>query len=170
MRARFSAARSGENHWRWKGDAVRYESVDWANPPPAILYDGKVYRRNPEAEQRAHRVYYWRHDGNHKSPVSLHRQLWIDNFGPIDRFTHVHHKDGNPLNNRISNLASKDGAKHISDHMRRRTPQQIREARRNMLYNVIPAAAAWHKSESGRKWHREHPQGFVRKARLQPPR
>jgi hypothetical protein len=43
----------------------------------SVVYRGKIYRRNPKAKQRAHRVYYWCHDKYREPPHSLHRDMWI---------------------------------------------------------------------------------------------
>lgn len=46
--------------------------------------------------------YYMNRRSQH-SP-RLHQQIYIDNFGPIPKGHHVHHKDGNPDNNSVDNL------------------------------------------------------------------
>lgn len=122
--------------------------------PLSVEYRGKLYRRNPHAKQRAHRVYYWCHDKWKKPPHSLHRDMWIDAYGPIPRGMHVHHKDCNPFNNRLSNFELKSARQHMADHMR--DPKRKRQSRHNILRYGVPAARAWHKSEAGRAWHSRH--------------
>jgi hypothetical protein len=117
----------------------------------SVVYRGKLYRRNPKAKQRAHRVYFWCHDKYKESPHSLHRDMWIDAFGPIPPGMHVHHKDSNPFHNTISNFELKSASQHMADHMR--SPLRKRQQRCIMLRAVIPAARAWHKSEAGIEWH-----------------
>ena len=72
--------------------------------PEVVEYRGKAYRRYPQSERRQLRVYYWHHGEWKEPPVALHRQLWLDNNGPIPAGMVVHHKDGNPFNNEFGNL------------------------------------------------------------------
>lgn len=69
-----------------------------------IIYNGKKYHRYPESKRRHLRVYYWRHDKWKAAPVSLHRQIYADNYGEIPKGHHINHIDHNPLNNDVSNL------------------------------------------------------------------
>lgn len=46
----------------------------------------------------------------------LHRVIFEDFYGWIPEGYHVHHKDGNPLNNCIMNLQLVHWRKHLSDH------------------------------------------------------
>ncbi len=46
----------------------------------------------------------------------MHRAVWVAHNGPIPDGWHIHHKDGNPLNNDISNLEAIDGAEHARQH------------------------------------------------------
>lgn len=65
----------------------------------------------------------------------LHRLIWEKFNGPIPKGHHIHHKDGDKLNNSIHNLECLSHAEHLSLHMKERGDR---------LY-------AWHKSEEGRK-------------------
>lgn len=69
-----------------------------------IEYGGKEWRRYPDSRTRTHRVYFQRHEHWKEPPVFLHRKIYEDNFGRIPNGYHVHHKDGNPLNNSPDNL------------------------------------------------------------------
>jgi hypothetical protein len=119
-----------------------------------IVYKGKRYRRNPKAKQRCHRVYYWHHD-SYSSPKSLHRQVYIDNHGPIPFGMHVHHKDHDPFNNFPTNLELIEPGKHSSHHLL--TPARRALSARTARMNQ-PATKAWHASAEGRAWHRKHAQ------------
>lgn len=44
--------------------------------------------------------------------VLLHRHVWEKHFGPIPKGYHIHHKDGNKLNNDISNLECLSASDH----------------------------------------------------------
>ena len=76
----------------------------------------------------------------------LHRAVWEDANGTIPDGFHVHHRDHNRSNNALSNLALMEAKKHLQHHYE---PRGISESARN-------AAAEWHRSESGREWHRKH--------------
>lgn len=79
-----------------------------------VEYKGVVYRRYPESKNRTHRVYYQHHGEWKKPPVFLHRKIYEDNFGPIPKGHHVHHKDNNPDNNSPDNLEALPMAQHMS--------------------------------------------------------
>jgi hypothetical protein len=118
-----------------------------------IVYRGKRYHRYPESPLRQLRVYFYRHDGSTSSPVALHRQKYIDKHGSIPPGHHIHHKDANPLNNRITNLVAISARDHLSAHMR--TPERRAQSARTARINQ-PKTKAWHRSPEGRAWHREH--------------
>jgi hypothetical protein len=48
----------------------------------------------------------------------LHRLIWEKFNGPIPKGHHVHHKDGNKLNNSIENLQCLSHSAHLSIHMK----------------------------------------------------
>lgn len=79
-----------------------------------VEYKGVMYRRYPESKNRTHRVYYQHHGEWKKPPVFLHRKIYEDNFGPIPKGHHVHHKDNNPDNNSPDNLEALPMARHMS--------------------------------------------------------
>ena len=59
--------------------------------------------------------YYWitsRKEGNNNK--LLHRLIFEDFYGKIPNGCHIHHKDGNPLNNCIMNLQLLTKREHIS--------------------------------------------------------
>lgn len=87
----------------------------------------------------------------------LHRQIWIDNFGPIPAGFEVHHKDEDWRNNDPLNLELKDGAGHRSHHAKKRWEDPTMAAKmRAGLANAIKAAPAWHATDAGREWHRQN--------------
>ncbi len=83
-------------------------------------FDGRFYRRRPNARHRNHRVYFtWRFNGTEgEVSVLLHRAVWEHHNGPIPDGYDIHHGDGNPLNNDIENLECIDRAEHRSEHWR----------------------------------------------------
>lgn len=117
-------------------------------PSERVEFNGERFRRYPEAEDRAKRVYFFSQRGR-----SLHRAVWEHAHGAIPVGKHVHHKDGDPLNNDIGNLELRDGREHLSEHAS--APGRADLSRRS-LGVAREAARVWHGSEEGRAWHREH--------------
>lgn len=82
----------------------------------------------------------------------LHRDAWAAAFGPIPKGCHIHHRDGNVLNNRLSNLECIPAAKHLSESWAKREEPAdgwFSTTARNK-------AAEWHASPAGRLWHKRH--------------
>ena len=88
-----------------------------------------------------------------KRPRRLHQCVWEHYNGPIPEGYQVHHKDFNPDNNDIDNLELLTKEEHLKYHA---NLQDKAWARENLLKNAVPAAAAWHGSEEGLKWHSAH--------------
>ena len=83
---------------------------------------------------------------------SLHRQIWRDANGPIPAGHHIHHKDGDPLNNAIENLACLTSTEHRHHHNVILSEEEKADFKRRMEL-ARPAALAWHRSEEGKAWH-----------------
>lgn len=87
----------------------------------------------------------------------LHRVVYAHFNGPIPRGKswHVHHIDGNRLNNQIENLELLSATQHMSGHGEawdeERTAKHLAA-----LDRARPMAAKWHRSAEGRKWHSDH--------------
>ena len=45
-----------------------------------------------------------------------HRRIWIEHHGDIPYFWHVHHKNGDSLDNRLENLECLPGREHMELH------------------------------------------------------
>lgn len=87
---------------------------------------------------------YFQRDG-----VRLHRKVWQDANGPIERGWHVHHDNHDRSDNSLTNLVLLPGREHLEHHAqkgvsRRVTPQ------------ALAAAAEWHRSSEGQAWHKLH--------------
>ena len=93
----------------------------------------------------------------------LHRTVWEYHNGEIPKGYHVHHIDGDRANNQISNLALLKGHDHLSGHM---SSPERKEQSRECIKEAVKAAAQWHGSEQGNKWHSEHMHEYWRKAPL----
>ena len=106
--------------------------------------------------------YYWWKVGSDKVPpyrkgtsVSAHRYVWERANGPIPDGYQIHHKDHDASNNTLDNLEMVETVKHASYHAKKRLAEN-EEFRAKFHAAGIEAAKAWHKSEEGRTWHREH--------------
>lgn len=75
-----------------------------------VVYNGKRYAKYDGSN------YYWHHGKWKESPVSLHVQIWKDNYGEIPKGRIIHHKDGNPENNTLSNLECITEKEHKAIH------------------------------------------------------
>lgn len=62
---------------------------------------------------------YYMNRRSQRSP-RLHQQIYMDSYGPIPKGYHVHHKDGNPENNDISNLVAIPHGEHTKETMAQR--------------------------------------------------
>jgi len=93
------------------------------------------------------RVYYTSQRGHR-----LHQAVWERHNGPIPDGHHVHHRDGNPLNNDIGNLECVSSSEHAREHM---SPERSARAR-EWFASIRPLAAEWHGTPEGRAWHAEH--------------
>lgn len=88
-----------------------------------------------------------------KGRIYLHRAVWkAFNRRPIPKGCHVHHLDEDRSNNHPSNLALMNGTEHLRQHM---TPERRAQSSTN-IQAAIKAAPAWHRTEEGRAWHRQH--------------
>ena len=71
-----------------------------------------------------------------RGKIFLHRLIWEANKGSIPKGHHIHHKDGNKLNNAIENLECLSHAEHLRLHM---------TENKDKIH-------AWHRSKKGRKF------------------
>lgn len=87
----------------------------------------------------------------------LHRYVWECNYGEIPKGYHIHHIDKDKGNNSIENLELIKAGRHSRLHLTELATDEFKEKRKvNIKENALPKAIEWHKSEEGRKWHREH--------------
>lgn len=82
-----------------------------------------------------------------RNGVRLHRRVWEHFNGPIPEGFHVHHKDGDRTNNKLSNLELLQEHKHLSLHSS--TPEAKANAKR-AIDIARPYAVEWHKSPEAR--------------------
>ncbi len=121
----------------------------------SITYKGIVFRRYPNSKNYSDRMYY-RPNGTHvvNGVESLHREIWKDRYGEIPEGVHIHHKDGNPLNNDISNLECvSSNLAHQDLHGDKTKSEKYKARRASHLEKIRPLAAAWHSTEEGLEAH-----------------
>lgn len=74
-----------------------------------IIHNGIKFYRYPESKNLGTRNYF-------KAVLILHREIYKEAHGSIPIGMHVHHKDGNALNNTLENLELLDGREHSRHH------------------------------------------------------
>lgn len=116
-----------------------------------IIFNGLKYTRNVEGT-------YYKCAATHGY---LHRAVWEFYNGKIPEGYVIHHIDHNKSNNDISNLACMTKYEHNILHEREKTKEQKEKRMDNWINNVQESAKAWHKSEEGREWHRQHAKKII---------
>ena len=129
-----------------------------------IEHNGVKFRRYPDSKNRSDRVYFTPGPADRLKGVRrLHEELWMEAHGPIPSGCHVHHKDGDPLNNQLENLECMTAAAHMAAH-----GGVCSDRKRENLAQIRPLAAAWHSSPEGLAWHRQHAYESIRAVPLVP--
>ena len=97
----------------------------------------------------------------------LHREIWKEYNGEIPEGCHIHHKDGNPLNNNIENLecltASEHHQLHMADPERKKIQSESAKQHRFLAEwrEECPDEAAMHDKACGyniKRWREENPE------------
>lgn len=117
---------------------------DFVNPivldPITQYFQGSLYRMWPSERYLS------------KGGARLHRDVWKSAYGPIPKGCHIHHRDGDVINNQLENLECNNPKEHLSEnwklHKRNQTVHFTSYARER--------AAEWHQSEEGRAWHKQN--------------
>lgn len=118
-----------------------------------IDFNGRRFYRYPDSPHRSSRVYFSPHMDAAKAGVGrLHEEIWKSVHGEIPDGHHIHHIDGDPLNNDVGNLECLDPLTHTNLHIDDDRRQQMRDH----AERIRPLTKAWHASEEGRVWHSEH--------------
>lgn len=78
-----------------------------------LVWNGQIYRRHPNHKNRSMRLYYMATTAPRNY---LHRDMWEYHNGPIPDGWHVHHADGDALNNVISNFSLLSPSAHAALH------------------------------------------------------
>lgn len=114
-------------------------------PPRVVIFKGKKYRLSGK--------YYRRDAWGTFGPSNLHRAIWEDAYGPIPAGTHVHHRDGNTLNNDLANLELIGATEHLRLHTLDLIARGILQP---PSAEALARAAEWHRSPEGHVWHKAH--------------
>ena len=115
---------------------------------PTQIFNGKRYYRNQKGYYKAE---YKAIEGTRY----MHRDVWVHTHGEIPAGHHIHHKDHNPANNTLENLACIHGKEHAKQHMAERAVADPTFWHASLAKARL-AAPAWHKSAEGRAWHKQH--------------
>lgn len=94
-----------------------------------VEFNGIVFRRWPNAASRADRYYYAPGKADRQRGIGrLHVEVWKAANGPVPKGWHVHHRDGNYLNNDLGNLEIVQLGRHTAKHEynRRRRRKTLR--------------------------------------------
>lgn len=86
----------------------------------------------------------------------LHRYIWMLANGEIPEGYHIHHKDGNHLNNALENFECITATEHISAHYHEKDSEWKAAKTHTLLTVAQEAAKGWHASTEGREWHSQH--------------
>ncbi len=111
----------------------RYEKIEWNN---------EIYSR--DTQNTSHRKNYFYAQNGKKT---LHREIWKEKNGDIPKGKHIHHKDGNPLNNSIDNLECLTHKEHMLAHsiLAKNDPSK----------DIFKTRKEWQKSPDGLAHHRK---------------
>lgn len=131
------------------GERVDFRGIpraDFADPivldPLTQYFDGGLYRLWPSEKYLA------------RGGKRLHRDVWEGAFGPIPKGCHIHHRDSNTKHNALSNLELLPASQHLAATWKKYRGGKFA----HFSEKAKVAAAAWHRSEEGRLWHRRHAQ------------
>jgi len=119
-----------------------------------IEFNGIKFRRYPDSPYFSHRHYYSPNAAARGRGIqALHQEIWKAHYGPIPAGHHIHHYDGNALNNAIENLVCVPAKWHNAHHGH--DPKKLAWLRKHAA-EMRAAAPAWHSSPEGLEWHRQH--------------
>ena len=123
-----------------------------------IVFNGITFRRYPDAPGLSDQRYYTPNCKHVKDGVGkLHQAIWKHYNGNIPKGHHIHHKDGNYLNNSIDNLECVQLNDHLRSHALKQSedPDALKRKQEH-CDRIRPLTKKWHASEEGKKWHSEN--------------
>lgn len=149
-----------KHYTRWKrhGDPLAINATERGSVRvEAVEFNGITFRRYPDSDNAAH-ARYFKPGGQwiNKGVQALHQEVWKAAHGPIPDGYEVHHRDRDFTNNDLANLECIPRADHRAEHAEEFSRIMRSERQLAHLAAIRPLASAWHRSEEGRAWHREH--------------
>lgn len=130
-----------------------------------IIFNGTKFRRYPQSKNRSDRVYFTPGIEDKKNGIKrLHEEMWKHHYGKIPEGKHIHHKDGDPLNNKISNLECLTASEHLKAHW----SKERSDAQAKWADKIRHLSKKWHASPEGRRWHLQHIQDMWKNLREKP--
>jgi len=118
-----------------------------------VVFKGVEFRRYPNSENWADRMYYVPNANHRKKGLGrLHQEIWKDAYGAIPDGCEIHHKDKNPLNNDLDNLECLSSEEHLKLHSDL-IPNWKRDWLKERMDIIRPMASNWHSSDEGKEWH-----------------
>lgn len=124
--------------------------VTYSEDKKHAYFNGKKYTKDDNTG------YYLSSARKGKTGTRIHRDVWEFYNCKIPKGYHVHHIDHDKGNNDISNLQLLEAREHYKLHGAELTEEQRERMRRNVLENALPKSIEWHKTEAGKRWHKEH--------------
>lgn len=116
-------------------EAVRGRVYKCSPSTETVVFNGRRYHRNPDAKQKHRRRYFWGRQGyGSGKKVTLHAAIWEHYNGPVPAGHLVHHKDGDFLNNDISNLECITPSRHGKIH---KTGKHLAGYRHQKMYTHV---------------------------------
>lgn len=126
------------------------ERVVYSDDKKTAYFDGYKFRRDAKTG------YYLANKPTYQGKRErLHCYVWRYFNGPVPDGFHIHHKDENKYNNDIDNLACVPVSEHTSYHSKKYVSEHPQEIKRQ-IDSIRPLTKEWHKSKSGREWHKQH--------------
>lgn len=106
---------------------------------------------------KTYKLRKWQKYMNQAYARQMHVDVWEFHNGKRPEWFHIHHKDGNTINNDISNLECIEISKHLSEHWKENWENDtIREKMQIWLEKARESAKEWHWSKEWIEWHKEH--------------
>ena len=138
------------------------ETVNTSENIKEVVFNGVKYRLMGKKR------YYLASYSANKDRIGakgLHTAIWeYFNNREVPKGYCIHHIDGNPFNNDISNLQCMEIGEHRKLHAEKNNKNEDYVRQRNeTLKRASNLAREWHKSDIGRKWHSENARNRVLK-------
>ena len=108
-----------------------------------IEFEGIKYYRYPDSENIRMSKYF----RNTSKNTQLHREIWKSLKGDIPKGYHIHHIDGNSLNNHIDNLECLTPHQHSLAH--------VKLGQEDPSKDIHEKSRKWHASDLGSIHHKE---------------